>query len=321
MVCLRPSGRGRRVGGSAPLRTRSLLRPRVGAVLALVDPALGGHVGSVHDFRVAARSLRAALRTLTRRPDSSLVLRTGEALRSSIRALADVRDRDVGHLLLTRLRDETKADLALQRRVAGLCERDRRVARTLSFALWPRKLDRLLIDLLRQEEPSLRVIIRRARAEAWRQRRRALDLIRRLGRRFNPEDLHQVRRRVRGLRYALEILAEVDSVAHTRVALLKPVQSALGDGQDRIVLSTWLKGQATRLRRTDAALTSELRREAAHFRRQSRESHAAFLKLRPREVLESLSLHVDPFKTAPQTSDRVQVRVEAAGRMTPSAQR
>ena len=49
------------------MKTRSLLRPRAAAVLALVERALLGEVEAVHDFRVAARSLRAALRTLIER--------------------------------------------------------------------------------------------------------------------------------------------------------------------------------------------------------------------------------------------------------------
>jgi CHAD domain-containing protein len=272
----------------------------VGAVLALVDPALSGHVESVHDFRVAARSLRAALRTLTRRPDSSLVLKTRDALRTAIRALADVRDRDVGRSLILKIKAGPEGATALRRRILGLSESDRRVALTRSQDRWPKGLDRLLIGLLDREEPALSTIIRRTRAEAWQQRRRALALIQSLGRRYDPEQLHEIRIRIRRLRYALEVLAEVDSGAHTRLILLKPLQSALGNGQDRIVLSRWLSAHAARFRRSDAALASALRREAMRLAAQSRESHAAFLKLRANDVLERLALHVDPFKAAAQ---------------------
>lgn len=288
----------RQTRGSPRLRTRSLLQPRVGAVLALVDPAHGGHVQSVHDFRVAARSLRAALRILTRRPESVLVLNTREALGQSIRSLADVRDRDVGHALLARLPAETQSQTALKRRASSLCESDRQRGLAHCLAIWPRRLDRLLVGLLERKEPPLKVIIRRARAEAWQQRRRAIDMITALGRRYDPERLHQLRIRIRRVRYALEVLAEVDLSAHPRLVLLKPLQSGLGVGQDRIVLSDWLNQKAAEFRWTDASVASYLRREAAGYRAQAALSHRAFLKLRPREALESLALHVDPLRGA-----------------------
>jgi len=281
------------------LRTRSLLQPRVGAVLALVAPAHRGYVEGVHDFRVAARSLRAALRTLTRGPEGPLVRRTKRSLRTAIRTLADVRDRDVGRSLIGKLASPPAIDPALKRRILGLSDSDRRVALINCETLWPRKLDRHLIALLRRGEPSVKTVIRRTRAEAWQQRRRAIDVLDILGRRYSPVRLHELRRRVRALRYALEVLAEVDSGANARVIQLKPLQSALGDTQDRIVLSRWLSGQASRFRRSDRVLSLALRRQAAHFRAQSMRAHASFLKLRPRGLLERLALHVDPHSESP----------------------
>lgn len=262
-------------------------------MLALVDPALAGHVAGVHDFRVAARSLRAALRTLSRRPDTALVRRTKRTLRAAIRCLADVRDRDVGRSLILRLASGPAIDPSLKRRILGLAESDRRVALAQAAAVWPRKLDRELIALLDRGEPGVEAVIRRTRAEGWRQRRRAIDLIDALGRRFDPVRLHALRRRVRGLRYAIEVLAEVDSAAHARVIQLKPLQGALGDAQDRIVLSRWLLAHSTRFRRNDRALARGLRAQATAFRAQSMKAHANFLRLRPKGVLEKLALHVD----------------------------
>lgn len=276
------------------MRTRSLLQPRTGAVVALVDPAQRGHVESVHDFRVAARSLRAALRTLTRSSDRPLVEKTKRSLRVAIRTLADVRDRDVGRSLILKLKSGAVIDPGLKRRILGLSDSDRRMALTSAETHWPKNLDRLLIGLLRRGEASVRTVIRRTRAEAWQQRRRAIDILDVLGRRYAPVRLHDLRRRVRGLRYALEVLAEVDSAASARVLQLKPLQSALGDSQDRIVLSRWLAGQATRFHRSDPQLSKALRLQAAHFRAQSIQAHISFLRLKPRTVLERLALHVDP---------------------------
>ena len=312
------------MGRSALLRTRSLLRPRVGAVLALVDPALAGHVTGVHDFRVAARSLRAAVRTLSRHPDAAVVRNTKRRLRAGIRSLADARDRDVGRSLIVRIPPGSGIDLALKRRILGLSESDRRLALARCAAHWPGGLDPLLIELLKRGEPSLDTVIRRTRAEAWRQRRRAIDLIDHLGRRYDPVRLHDLRRRVRGLRYAIEVLAEVDSAAQARVIQIKPLQSALGDTQDRIVLSRWLMRQSTRFRRSDPALSRALRQQGAHFRRQSARAHAAFLKLRPGAILERLALHVNPSSDAPhpaKAAKRVRPRSPVPDRRAGSRRR
>lgn len=274
------------------MRTRSLLRPRVGAVLALVDPALWGGVDDVHDFRVAARSLRAALRTLARKR-RGFVEKTRRALQRATRSLADARDRDVGRSLLARRPAPTPEAAALRRRLTGLAESERRLGLARAATLWPAALDRRLIDLLEHGEASVETVIRRTRAEAWQHRRRAIETLKALGHRYDPARLHELRRRVRSLRYAIEVLAEVDSGAGARVIQLKPLQSALGDIQDRIVLSHWLAGLAPRFRRTDPSLARALRAEAAAYRAQSMEAHAAFLKLKPAQVLERLALHVD----------------------------
>lgn len=263
-------------------------------MIALVDPAQRGDVEGVHDFRVAARSLRAALRTLTRSVDADLVERTKRSLRVAVRALAEVRDRDVGRSLILKLKSGSVIDPGLKRRILGLSDSDRRVALLHAETHWPKDLDRHLIGLLRRGEASVKTVIRRTRAEAWQQRRRAIDLLDLLGRRYAPVQLHDLRRRIRGLRYALEVLAEVDTAANARVLQLKPLQSALGDAQDRIVLSRWLASRAARFRRSDPGLSGALRRQAAHFRAQSIRAHASFLQLKPKRVLESLALHVDP---------------------------
>ena len=286
------------------MKTRSLLQPRVAAVLALVVPALRGYVEAVHDFRVAARSLRAALRTLTRRSDAPLVEQTKGALRVAIRTLADVRDRDVGRSLVSKRALASVIDPALKRRILGLSDSDRRLALALSQTNWPKRLDSYLIALLKRGEPSVKAVVRRTRAEAWQQRRRAITIIETLGRRYNPVRLHELRRRVRALRYALEVLAEVDTGANARVIVLKPLQSALGDAQDRIVLARWFFARAARFRRSDPGLSLALRRQAAHFKKQSMQAHASFLKLKPRAVLERLALHVDPHSEHPPAATR-----------------
>ena len=302
------------------MRTRSLLRPRVGAVLALIDPALWGGVEAIHDFRVAARSLRAALRTLARKR-RGIVEKTRRALQRATRCLADARDRDVGRSLLAKRPAPTPEAAALRRRLTGLSESERRLGLARAATLWPAGLDRRLIDLLEQGEASVDIVIRRTRAEAWQQRRRAIETLKALGRRYDPVRLHELRRRVRSLRYAIEVLAEVDSGAQARVIQLKPLQSALGDIQDRIVLSRWLAEAASRFRRSDPVLARVLRIEAAEHRAQSMNAHATFLQLKPARVLERLALHVDahsePARPRPMSATGPASRAKSARR--PSA--
>lgn len=281
------------------MKTRSLLQPRVGAVLALVYAAHRGDTEAVHDFRVASRSLRAALRTLARRRDGRLVRAARQALRTATQSLAGPRDHDVGRQLLMKRAAATPEEKAFRRRVVGLSESDRRVALAKCVASWPKDLDRLLIRLLDRGETSVATVIRRSRAEAWSQRRRAIDLLQSLGRKYDAIALHDLRRRVRSLRYAIEVLAEVDSSASARVIRLKPLQSALGDIQDRIVLSRWLAARGSRFRRSDPRLAAALRRESERFKTQSRQAHKGFLRVKPVRVLEGLALHVDPHTEAP----------------------
>jgi CHAD domain-containing protein len=218
--------------------------------------------------------------------------------------LADSRDRDVGRSLLSKITANSPRSLAIKRRILALSDRDRRTAHLACLDVWPRNLDRQLIDLLEKRERSVDSIIRRTRAESWRQRRRAIDILDALGQKYDPVRLHDLRRRVRSLRYAIEVLAEVDTGAQARVAQLKPLQSVLGDIQDRTVLSDWLRRTAGQFRRSEPALAQALRREADRFRHQSMLSHARFLRLGPKRALERLALHVDASSDFPHAAKR-----------------
>lgn len=292
------------MGKSALLRTRSLLQPRIGAVLALVERAHWGDTEGVHDFRVASRSLRAALRTLAKGREGRLVRKARRSLGRATSSLADPRDRDVGRVLLSKGDSETVEQRAFKRRVIGISESERRLALAKCAAEWPKDLNRLLIRLLDRRETSVGTVIQRSRAEAWSERRGAIDILEALGRRFDAVALHDMRKRVRSLRYAIEVLAEVDSTAQARVIRLKPLQSALGNIQDHIVFSRWLASQASRFRRKDPRLSAWLRRESARSKARSMKAHKEFLALQPAKILEKLALHVDPHTEAPADRKR-----------------
>ncbi len=115
-------------------------------------------------------------------------------------------------------------------------------------------------------------------------------MVRSLGRRYDPEHQHELRIRIRRLRYALELLAEADPGAPVHFVRLKPLQSRLGDSQDRIVLCGWLMAHAARLRLSDPALAQRLRVEASRCRTRAIRSRALFLKGRPGRVLVGLGI-------------------------------
>ena len=81
-----------------------------------------------------------------------------------------------------------------------------------------------------------------------------------------------------------------DSIAFVPVAPLKPLQTVLGEAQDRIVLSRWLHGQAKRIGDTDPAFAQALHVEAKRFRDQAARRRTAFLKLEPESILKGMSV-------------------------------
>src|SRR5262249_6761315 len=90
---------------------------------------------------------------------------------------------------------------------------------------------------------AVRARIRDARDDA---RREGVSAIEALGSAFEPVQLHDVRRKVRRLRYVAEVSAELGSGAADAPKELKKLQEHLGLAHDAYVLGAWLGRQAAR---------------------------------------------------------------------------
>ncbi|HEY3723672.1 MAG TPA: CYTH and CHAD domain-containing protein [Acidimicrobiia bacterium] len=224
------------------------------------DPAIRLDAGAeaVHQARVATRRLRSDLRTFRPVLDPSW----SEPLRVELRwlggALGKVRDADVLLGLLEAkcgALDPASQDPAreLLDRLAAMRERDREeLLDALRSDRYATLLDRLVAAT---RSPRFRDHARRRRAAKvvgrlirppWKRVRKG---VRRLS--DDPEDaqLHEVRKRAKQARYALEAVSPVTGKRAARAAKrLADLQDVLGDHQDAVVAARWLH---------DAAVDSE----------------------------------------------------------------
>jgi CHAD domain-containing protein len=219
------------------------------------DPGvrLGDDPEQVHQARVATRRLRSDLRTF--RP--LLVTTWDEALREELRwlggELGAVRDTEV----LLGLLQATAADLAdpdarvADRILARLVQRWEHQRLELLAALrstrYARLLDRL-VDAARApalvseaDAPAIDVLPPLA-ATPWRHLRQAVDALPE----YPPDArLHDVRIRAKRCRYAAEAIAPaVGKSAQDFAKAVAGLQDVLGDHQDAVVASSWLRETA-----------------------------------------------------------------------------
>jgi CHAD domain-containing protein len=279
---------------TAPQTTReteekasSLLKDRIRAVFRRLPKALAGEEEAVHLVRVAGRRLRVTLPLLARKPEGRRVTRALDILRQLTRAAGLGRDLDVIVTLLEgRLSDlgaPSPEHLVLRRRLRRARSRTR-----------TRMADALMdIEIARVRRDLRRVVARKAegvftvmaRLRDARDAEGALLLagFDALGDRFDPEELHALRRRARRLRYTAEVADQLRGEETEAPAILKGLQDAIGVLHDHQVLVAWLRRQATVSR--VPALADAARGELAFFEERSRELHAQLLEGRPREAV------------------------------------
>jgi CHAD domain-containing protein len=211
-------------------------------------------VEAVHQARVATRRLRSDLRTFARVLDDAWAGDLRDELRWLGELLGRVRDVDV---LGERLREQTER----------LPEADRPAARTLTATLRAaRARDRaVLLDALASpravalhdrlgvvaQAPDLAAgrAGRKARGRAerlarrpWKRLVRSVDA---LPRHPSDEQLHEVRKRAKHARYALEAIAPVTGARVARLAKRAgDLQTVLGDHHDAVVTAAWLRAAA-----------------------------------------------------------------------------
>lgn len=250
---------------------RALLTRRVREVFRVYPKALLGRVEAVHDLRVAARRLRAALELLAHRPDGRRSRRADRLLRRLARAAGRGRDLDVGVELFEALPAEPSAAGRRLRRAlrsararAHVLSREAlldldvaRLRRDLRGIVTSTEVDRgtlavRLAGLRAREEGSIEADLAPARA------------------RPRPEQLHRARRAARRLRYAAEIEDLFDGLESGAARRWREMQTRLGQIQDRHVLGAWLADRAARAaQRGDLPLATAAGRARARLGREA----------------------------------------------------
>jgi CHAD domain-containing protein len=224
----------------ARAQRRALLRADPGTRLG-TDPE------HVHEFRVAARRLRALLRSARPMLDAEWA----DGLRAELgwlgRAAGSVRDLDV---LLMHLHDELRLldplDVRGARAIVKALERERRRARaSLLRVLESDRYFSLLVQLEDQVrfapagEGSVAEISRR-------QFEKLNKTMKSIGPQSPDEELHAARIRVKRARYAAELAASLGSAKAARfVGRAKVVQDVLGDHQDALVAEVRIRELAS----------------------------------------------------------------------------
>jgi triphosphatase len=202
---------------------------------------LGEDPEELHDMRVAIRRLRAALKLY-----SGVLPKRSERYERDLRwvagALGEVRDLDVH---LQRLSEESSrnGEVPEEEVVALLREQRVQARRRMLQALDSNRYEGLVATfagtLRRGRSPSPTSPILETAPELLRDRykkvRKSAD---RLSEDSPPERFHDLRKKGKRLRYALEPLQEIyGKPAKKMVKLLKKVQDDLGDHQDLVVAS------------------------------------------------------------------------------------
>ena len=217
----------------------AVLRRHFAAMLAN-EPGvrLGEDPEDLHDMRVATRRLRATLKlysdALPKRAE-----RYERDLRYVANALGEVRDLDVH---LERLVGEASRDGGILQGVIAVLREHRVGARrnmlqTLDSDRYERFVSSFSGTLRRGRSPAPTRPILEAAPELVRRRyrkvRKAAD---RLAGDSSPEEFHDLRKKGRRLRYALEPLQGIyGKPAKKMIKLLREIQDELGDHQDFVV--------------------------------------------------------------------------------------
>jgi len=205
---------------------------------------LGEDPEELHDMRVATRRLRAALKLykefLPKRAE-----RYERDLRHFAGSLGEVRDLDVH---LERLAGEASRDGGvLQEIVAALEERRagarRRMLETLDSSRYERFVASFSGTLRRGRSPApTGPILEVAPGLVRRRHKKVRKGVEALTWDSPPEDFHDLRKKGKRLRYALEPLRGIyGKPAEGMVGLLKSIQDDLGDNQDLIVAAGLMK--------------------------------------------------------------------------------
>ena len=269
-------------------RVTPLLLQRIKALFRPLPRALAGGEEDLHQMRVAARRLRVAIPLLARKASGRRVRRTERVLRGLSRTGGLSRDLDVGVALLDA--ELARIGLTPERRIL----RRRLVAARLrgrtrmAEALLDLEIARLRRDLrvLTRSADGFFAVSRRLREARAAVGTALLATVAALGDRFEPAELHRVRRQVRRLRYAGEVSAALRGQPAPAGGEVRTLQDQLGGLHDSYVLSAWFARQAASCAaRGDAAIAREAKAMHALFLMAAQAQHREFLALQPSELI------------------------------------
>jgi CHAD domain-containing protein len=268
----------------------AILRRHFAAMLAH-EPGvrLGENPEELHDMRVATRRLRAALKLY-----AEVLPRRAEGYERDLRyfanALGEVRDLDVH---LERLAEETSRNGDdLEEVVAVLEERQAEARRRMLKALDSNRYERFVASfsgtLRRGRSPAPTAPILEAAPDLVRRRykkvRKAADA---LTGDSAPEDFHNLRKKGKRLRYALEPLQGIyGKPSEKMVGFLKTLQDDLGDHQDLIVAAELMKEVGVAGDLPPRAVFS-MGSMAESYVREAAEMRAGFLGSKPLRALKA----------------------------------
>ncbi|MCU1457522.1 MAG: hypothetical protein JWL73_1614, partial [Actinomycetia bacterium] len=222
----------------------------------------------IHQARVATRRLRSDLRTFRPVIDA----RWSEPLRAELKWLGEeigrVRDADVLLGLLQTKAADVPSDAraaaqVLVGRLSKMRDRDRdALLQAMASERYAKLLDRLVegaaAPVMRHPDDATpaRKAVGKLAGRPWKQLRKR---VRRLGEEPSDTDLHEVRKRAKQARYALEAIAPVAGRrAAEHGARIAELQDVLGDLHDAVVAAGWLHDAARDTDDPDVAFTAGL---------------------------------------------------------------
>lgn len=259
------------------------------AVFKRLPKGLAGDQEAIHQMRVAGRRLRVSLPLLGRKPNGKRVRRALRVLRALTRAAGASRDLDVGlELLVAHLGElpslsPEQANLRRRLRAARTRSRGRMAEALLDLDIAGVRHD--LREVAARKADDLFTILGRVRSAREAEGQAVLGGLATLGERYEPDELHALRRRIRRLRYTAEVAdALLRDDPSEAPALFKSLQEQIGGLHDVHVLARWLEaqGQALLARGRAAEAETAWALQAA-FDAQGHELHARFLEGRPTE--------------------------------------
>ncbi|HIJ66555.1 MAG TPA: CHAD domain-containing protein [Candidatus Hydrogenedentes bacterium] len=229
---------------------RQILKARVKALRAQIEPARAEVCDGIHDMRVASRRVRVAVSEHAFLFPQARRRRFQRRVRRITRALGKARELDVVIDVLQRLRKDFHGppryavNHVVRRLRAERDQQSRNVARGLGD-LDTHKFDRRLLRLFEALSPTQDCYVKHA---ARRLRRRYQNLADHydVWRKSGAEpDLHALRIEYKKLRYACEVYAALYGKAMTAfIERLKDTQTALGDWNDLRVLRGYIEQAA-----------------------------------------------------------------------------